>query len=250
MKKLFVVIHIITEEGISVEKRTLNQVTLAFDNGANGVFLIPAEGGFPVESTLKCYNSVRSVYPNKFIGINFMASAAVVSKNIPMDASALWTDFGIGCQNHEKEIKTIKNSIHDIDWKGMYYGGFFFKGNNSTFPENVTVMEKCINNAVNYIDVLTTSGSSTGISISLQRLKNIRECHKGIIAVASGVTAENINEILNYADEFIVGTGVEKKSDDNYLIEFYKSAGLPDAVQVGHLDPDKIRTLSAIISQY
>lgn len=50
------------------------------------------------------------------------------------------------------------------------------------------------------------------------------------IALASGVTSENVQDYLPYVDAYLVGTGIEK--------------------EVGVLDPAKLRALQARIASY
>ena len=67
------------------------------------------------------------------------------------------------------------------------------------------------------------------------------------LAVASGVTVDNVGLILPYIDIFMVSSGIECVSADEKLIQFYREAQLPAPVQVGHLDAAKVAALAASI---
>eukprot|EP00947_MAST-08B_sp_MAST-8B-sp1_P004172 g4172.t1 len=64
--------------------------------------------------------------------------------------------------------------------------------------------------------VLCTSGPGTGSPFEADRAKLYRACvgEDVAIAVASGVTAENVEELLPYVDVFMVATGVEAEPED------------------------------------
>lgn len=100
--------------------------------------------------------------------------------------------------------------------------------------------------------VVCTSGEGTGRALELDRAKLYRSVigEDGLLAVASGVTVENVESYLPVVDIFLVGTGVEELATDPALIEFYRGAGLPPAVNVGTLDPTKVRILAKKIHDF
>lgn len=78
-------------------------------------------------------------------------------------------------------------------------------------------------------DALLVTGPATGAAVSLEDLRTVRN---GVpdhpVYVASGVTADNLAELLTIADGVIVGTSVKR-----------------DAKTVNPLDPQRLRTLVA-----
>ena len=65
--------------------------------------------------------------------------------------------------------------------------------------------------AVPYLDVITTSGTATGQAASLSKIRQIRAAigdHP--LAIASGLTPENITSYLPYANCFLVATGISR----------------------------------------
>jgi predicted TIM-barrel enzyme len=63
------------------------------------------------------------------------------------------------------------------------------------------------------MDVVCTSGPGTGKAAQLDKLIAMRHGigPGGAIALASGVTAENVRTYLPYVDAFLVGTGIEAR---------------------------------------
>jgi 3-keto-L-gulonate-6-phosphate decarboxylase len=236
------VIHVIREENTCLLDRTLVQVQIAFDNSADGVALIPADAEISTQDILECYHYVRSVYSDNFIGINFMVDPIKSAELIPYGASMLWFDKGIGTRTNIDVLDRVSDILKKRNWVGKVFGGFYFKGNNSVIPERETIFEQA-EIASSYLDVLVTSGSCTGVPIELETLKTISQTNK-VIALASGVNIENIDLFLPYSTYFLIGTGIEMSSQNQQEIEFYKSAGLPEAVSVGNLDPNKIRKIA------
>jgi len=246
-KRFFAVLHLFSED---IEGRSIEQAKVAFSNGADGIFMIPAEGGMKPEVTLSCYHQVRTAFPSAFIGVNFMLPPHTVIKYAPKDADAIWTDYGIGVRDNSKDVWDMMNNLANNGWKGQLFGGFYFKGNNSVIPSDMTLKEH-VEKMEMVSDVLTTSGSTTGVPIEIDVVHRISKFAQKQVCVASGVTSDNVQDILPYTDIVIIGTGIEVDSEDPVHIEFYKSAGLPHAaVKVGSLCAQKVSALSKKIKMY
>ena len=79
--------------------------------------------------------------------------------------------------------------------------------------------------------MITTSGQGTCIAASIEKIKRIRTgAGEYPIAIASGITPENVVDYLPYADAFLVATGISK---DSY-----------------HLDREKVRKLIDVVRNY
>jgi hypothetical protein len=243
--KLIIVIHILNENNIKLEDRTLREVTKSFDNGADGVMLTTGEAGITVDELLKVYRHVRLSFKKEFIAVNFMCNSRIAASNVPLDCDALWIDKGLGYTNHYDSVLEVKEILRERNWKGLYFGGFCMKGNNQSLFENKKKFEEYTWEPEKYFDVCVTSGISTGIGIEPDLLSIVKRKSNGVpLALASGVNIKNIDLYLDFVDYLIVGTGVEKMSTDSSIIEFYKSAGLPEPVEVGLLDEEKIKLMA------
>lgn len=256
------------------------QSRVAFANGADGVFLIPAVGGLAPEVVHDVYARVRAVVgPDAFIGINWMSNdAATKEAGPPPGANALWTDSGVDLRGEHRDAKTISTAIETAvaasrPW--FWFAGFLFKGKSRTFEdfsdkdeaspeERLRLVARAVSQLTKLTPassgpagsgpptgriVLCTSGPGTGSPFELDRAKIYRKVVKEAvgadvaIAVASGVTADNVEELLPYVDIFMVATGVEAEPEDPVIIAFYKEAGIPCA-KLGYLDPARVRALA------
>ncbi len=244
------VIHLIHESHLDLSVRTIEQVNIAFNNGAGGVFLIPAEYGITVDDTITCYHAVRKLYPDAFIGVNFLSSPNVSAEQLPLTANALWIDHGLGSSDQSERLLSIKGILNSRGWNGKIYGGFMFKGNNRIFPAD-EIMDRYVELLPQCMDVAVTSGPCTGVAADEEFFTKVKGyAHRANIplGMASGVNEVNIHHFLPHVQDFIIGTGIEETSLDPATIQFYQEAGLSCPVNVGHLDPVKVARLAKIIN--
>jgi predicted TIM-barrel enzyme len=68
--------------------------------------------------------------------------------------------------------------------------------------------------AVDYMDVVTTSGPGTGFAASLDKIRTMKQAIGAFpLAIASGITPENVTDYLPISDCFLVATGISKRLD-------------------------------------
>ncbi|MHB1330580.1 MAG: BtpA/SgcQ family protein [Minisyncoccota bacterium] len=212
--KLFVVVHATDEE------QTVKNVRVAFDNGAHGIFLIN-HAGVSTMGLRNLYFQVREIYPKGWIGINFLGpDLKYLTDNLksylPKDAQALWCDTLGYDQRFVKSARVIgalnlNLSVRRVAPGAMIFGGFDFK-----YQEPVKDLSLGVKELGGIVDVLTTSGSKTGSPPSLEKLIIMRETVGPTkhIAVASGMTPENVDPFLDLVDYFLVATGISKSFDE------------------------------------
>ena len=84
-------------------------------------------------------------------------------------------------------------------------------------------------------DVITTSGTGTGIAPNLKKRREVKDGVAGRkpIAIASGVSAANVVDILPYVDHFLVASSIIHRDDERGGQE--------------HLIPHKVRELAQLI---
>ncbi|MYE89390.1 BtpA/SgcQ family protein [Candidatus Poribacteria bacterium] len=76
-------------------------------------------------------------------------------------------------------------------------------------------------------DALIVTGTATGRSTDLGQLKSVKStAPQASIFAGSGVTTDNLGEVLEYADGVIVGTSIKR-----------------DGVTTNEVDPDRVRAL-------
>lgn len=203
-------------------QHALTNAQIALENNADGIFLI----GHNVESVdmVHIYNYVRSKCSILWIGINFL-DISVNRDPKSMQSlvqeceglSALWmdempnNDYGLGV---------------------CTFAGVAFKYINAN--QSGDALAQACKQALQRCDIVTTSGNKTGSPPDLEKLATIRR-HIGQrkLAIASGVSAENVYEMKPYADIFLVASSITRFGDTSNDHEF--------------LVPEKVRKLADIV---
>lgn len=195
---LIAVIH--AEDQVQV----LRNVDIAHDNGADGVFLI--NHSISVAELLQAYGAVREKFPSYWTGINLLGENPIDAANlIPFDTNGLWVDnAGIDKRGVSDEAKHFEAYRRKSPWKGLYFGGVAFK-----YQEHVDDVALAAQRAKPFVDVITTSGEGTGQAPNIEKIKQMGNA-SGLhpLAIASGITPENVKPYLPYADCFLVATGI------------------------------------------
>lgn len=108
------------------------------------------------------------------------------------------------------------------NFKPKYYGSELFKYRpQPTKPDLVAKI------AVNYFSALITSGDATGSGPSIEKIRQIREWIRpdAKLGIASGMSVDNVDLFLPYADIFIVASSVNTNygnGDDFYRYDSEK----------------------------
>ena len=86
----------------------------------------------------------------------------------------------------------------------IYFGSIAFK-----YQKEVKQLDWVACLAKEYADVVVTSGDRTGSPPNLHKIKTIRKnIDHSPLAIASGITPENVSQYKAYADAFLVATGI------------------------------------------
>lgn len=198
------VVHVQTEE------QALRNAEIAFEGGADGIFLI-THGSVSVVDLLHIYYVIKKAYPGQWIGVNFLGLTpldALLMVHLP-GASGLWTD-NAGIDLMSKDPAKSARLFWGLrtgpyaQRQGLYFGGVAFK-----YQEPVRDVARAAKLAMLYMDVITTSGEATGSQPAVEKIRAMREAI-GVhpLAIASGITPENVGQYLDIADVFLVATGV------------------------------------------
>jgi len=63
--------------------------------------------------------------------------------------------------------------------------------------------------ASKYMDVVTTSGPGTGQASNVSKIQRMKSSIGSFpLAIASGITPENVHQYIEFADCFLVATGI------------------------------------------
>lgn len=200
--KILPVIHFIDET------TTLKNVEIAFAENSYGIFLISMEGND--RPLIPLAKKIKKIYPNKVIGINLLSLPALEALNLSLEAGldATWTDgSGVTSQAVSLQAKQIETVLKQTQHE--FYGSVAFKYQ-KVDPNPPVAAQKAL--ALGMIP--TTSGEATGVAADLGKISNIRQLiGTQPLALASGLTPENIHQYKSLITHGLVSTGI---SEDFY----------------------------------
>lgn len=201
-EKIFLpVLHVINEEQMN------KNLEIIFDTyNADGVFLI--NNYCSDEDLYDGFITARNNYKNKWIGINYLGDPRyAINMATELEADGIWFDNGGVIDDNCKYAEKLNETMKVAGYKGLNFGGTCFKYQQQ--PKNISLT---VTNACNYMDVVTTSGDGTGKAINLEKLKTIYDASNGnnMIAVASGISPDNVEVIKPYCNIFMANTCISK----------------------------------------
>lgn len=213
MKKFYPVIHCIDPYELGGIAHALSNARIAYDNGADGIFLIGHSLHYIDLITI--YDSVRKQFPERWIGINFLdvppEKLGVLNshRNLLTNLNAFWFDsLPIG--------RYFQNTME-------IFGGIAFKHRNANIHEEELRLD--CEQAVKWSTTATTSGNKTGEPPSVEKLEEIRMHLRGkttFLALANGVNAENVTTFLPLVDSFLVANSIMERNpnigDQEFLV--------------------------------
>lgn len=213
------VIHVLNAE------QMLGNISVAKYNGADGVFLVN-HGCITFQQLLGFYAEAVETYPDFWIGLNCLdLPSHEVFGNVPGTVHGIWADNGGICDTDVGYAKLVYRSRRRSSFTGMYFGGVAFKGYRVEDPKTAA------KRAANYMDIVTTSGPRTGQAASREKIISMKEAiGDKSLAIASGVTVDNVQDFLPYVDYFLVATGISSSFHE--------------------LDPVKVFNLAKAIHEY
>jgi len=187
--------------------QVLRNVGIAQNEGADGVFLINHES--PARTLYRWYEEARSKYPDFWVGLNCLdLDPETAIRLAPHDVGGIWVD-NAGVNENEKDggrgyARRLAELRRVRRFSGIYFGGVAFK-----YQPSVNDSACMAELAAPYVDVVTTSGIGTGKAPGLEKIRAMKEAiDDHPLAIASGITPENVVQYLEYTDCFLVATGV------------------------------------------
>lgn len=196
--KVFPVIHHLDFE------TTFQQVSIAFQYDVQGVFLISHDGRD--DEMDESFDVIKSSAQGKFIGVNYLS---VIGPKTAIDRAsqnryqAVWIDdVGICNGMVEYNLQFLTHGDHqDME----IFGCVAFKYQKQTvFPGEDAKLCRDLGM------IPTTSGPRTGAPPDLDKIIEMSEAAGGTLAVASGLTAENVKKFKPYVSHALVATGISK----------------------------------------
>jgi len=227
--KLYPVVHMKSNE------HALELSQQAFEAGADGVFLIDHISPRVSDILTNAYNHVRSSLGREaFIGLNYLGlspgdvvaylAAAQAEDFIETLPDAVWSDDAVG----GRDVVSYKRSL------GLeavrYLAGVAFKYT-SSYTDNPIEAAILAREFAPLVDVVTTSGPGTGSAADVAKVAAMKAAiGSQELALASGVSLDNIEDYRPYVDTVLAASSIETYS---YSGEFIDSK-LRDLVQAAH----------------
>jgi len=196
---------------VSTLSQALRNTAIARDNGADGVFLI--NHSIHVPELLNIHAAVVDAHPDWWVGVNCLGlSAREVFSRVSSQVSGVWTDNAAIDEDEieQASAESVLETITKTAWPGLYFGGVAFK---YQAPVNDLAMAAKI--ASRYMDVVTTSGPGTGKAAGVGKIRAMKEALGDFpLAIASGITPDNVTDYLPCSDCYLVATGISRTFEE------------------------------------
>ena len=199
------VIHVASAE------QARRNAAIARDAGADGVFLINHSIGS--DTLLKIHGEIADLFPNWWIGVNCLdLDPETVFDRISTGVSGVWVDNSMiqEGQQDQPSAEAILAAQSENGWTGLYFGGVAFK-----YQRHVSDLTMAAQVARRFMDVVTTSGPGTGKAAHVEKIRTMKEALGDFpLAIASGITPDNILDYLPCPDCYLVATGIGKSFEE------------------------------------
>ncbi len=209
MTEIYPVVH------INDIHRAVEQTGVALELGADGVYLIDHQEP-ATDRLFDTFNLSRSEYQGVYIGMNilclrgaYQAFEAIYrardSESLDEYPDGLWVDDARIDAVEAKELREAHPELATV----RYLGGVAFKYSPYYTDDPGEAVSELIK-LRSYVDVVTTSGPGTGVPPSPDKIRAMHEAAKGQpLAVASGVSADNLEDYSGAIDQLLVATFIE-----------------------------------------
>lgn len=211
--KIFPVIHYLNR------RMALDEVTLARRTGAHGVFLIShlAHLGSDEELLLVAAEAKRE-HPDFLVGVNLLSFRALEATKMALKArlDMSWSDQPVvsstGLQGQGPQLVALLK----INPFFQYFASVAFK-----YCAYELEPAKLAAHALAAGFVPTTSGVATGCAPEMKKIRSMSAATGGVLALASGMTPENVSLYAPYLSHILIATGVslDEHRIDNKKLE-------------------------------
>jgi hypothetical protein len=188
-------------------EQALRNAALAKQAGCPGIFLINHSTDY--DSLLEIHHQVYKEFPDWWIGVNCLDLSPVeVFPKVSDEVAGIWVDNARIDERAEAtdqhQAEAIMEARERSGWTGIYFGGVAFK-----YQRAVVDLTRAAQLASRYMEIVTTSGPGTGLAADIQKIRTMKlGLGDSPLAIASGITPENICKYLLHADAFLVATGI------------------------------------------
>lgn len=191
--ELIPVIHMINENQV------LTNVETCLSCGIEKVFIINHQT--TSEELIKCATRVKQTYPRLWVGINMLDKYVEDAILYEFEFDGLWCDQSIKLEDYKYR-----------KFKGMLFTGLAFK-----YQPQPKDIELACKESILTSDVSTTSGPGTGKAADINKILELRN-HLGEhpMAIASGVSVDNIGNYKGVVDYLLVASSITSRSEIIY----------------------------------
>lgn len=191
--------------------QALRNAQIAREASADGVFLI--NHGMSWEVLLSIHQEVTRAFPSWWVGVNCLdLSPEEVFGRLSPEVDGVWVDNAQIREDHQTqtEAEAVSLARSASGWPGLYFGGVAFK-----YQRQVSDLAAAATLAAKFMDVVTTSGAGTGQAANVEKIKTMKEAlGETPLAIASGITPENVSLYLPFADALLVATGISRSFEE------------------------------------
>lgn len=206
------------------------QVIVAREAGANGVFLISHHGNDTELSYVA--REAKKAHPDFAIGINLLSRSPLdaVIHALAGDLDMVWAD-DMGVDSRGVSLEGTALAEFAARWQPLLlFASVAFKYR-APDPDPAQAAQ----NALNVGFIPTTSGSATGSAPDIAKIVAMSEAVNGKLAIASGMTPDNIATYAPYLSHVLVATGV---ASDEHRIDRVKLEQLVASAHAAAVTPD------------
>ena len=191
--ELIPVIHMINENQV------LTNVETCLSCGIEKVFIINHQT--TSEELIKCAKRVKDTYPTLWVGINMLDKYVEDAILYEFEFDGLWCDQSIKLEDYKYR-----------KFKGMLFTGLAFK-----YQPQPKDIELACKESILTSDVSTTSGPGTGKAADINKILELRNhLVEHPMAIASGVSVDNIENYKGVVDYLLVASSITSASEIIY----------------------------------
>lgn len=204
---------------------SLEQVNVARNCGANGVFLISHHGND--DDLIAVAGEAKRLHPDYRIGINLLSKSPLYACNKAIDQhlDMVWADdMGVDSSGSNAMAESLSRFAHDFPTIQLFASVAFKYRPHEPNPSLAAKMARHLG------FIPTTSGTATGSAPGVPKIIDMSAATECQLAVASGMTPENIGNYAPYLSHILVATGVgldEYRIDPQRLMLLIANSKVP-----------------------
>ena len=192
--------------------QALRNTGVAREAGAHGVFLIN-HGTMGWRKLLQIHEEVTASFPGWWVGVNCLdLEPREMIARATSGISGVWVDNALIVEESQEQpgAEEVQDERQQRGWTGLYFGGVAFK-----YQRHVEDLAGAARLAARYMDVVTTSGPAAGQAAEVEKIAVMKQAlGDHALAIASGVTPENVADYMSHADCFLVATGISRNFEE------------------------------------